>query len=90
MVISIVENSVDPDQLASQKPVDQDKHCFQKGIYPGLAWYRLIAWFSFLLILTVSYKLLPFFSAVRPFIKAMSDVYRNGYQSITLHKTFEN
>ena len=23
------ENSVDPDQLASQKPADQDPHCFQ-------------------------------------------------------------
>ena len=22
------ENSVDPDQLASQKPADQDPHCF--------------------------------------------------------------
>ena len=27
--ISRVENSVDPDQLASQKPADLDPHCFQ-------------------------------------------------------------
>ena len=34
-----VENSVDPDQLASQKPADLDRHCLQIGdIYPGLAW----------------------------------------------------
>ena len=26
--ISRVENSVDPDQLASQKPADLDLHCF--------------------------------------------------------------
>ena len=26
--ISCFENSVDPDQLASQKPADQDPHCF--------------------------------------------------------------
>ena len=28
-----VENNVDPDQLASEKPADQDLHCFQNGIY---------------------------------------------------------
>ena len=38
---SRVENSVDPDQLASQKPADQDLHCFRNGIYPGLAWSGL-------------------------------------------------
>ena len=32
------ENSVDPDQLASQKPADLDLHCFQNWIYPTLAW----------------------------------------------------
>ena len=26
--ISCSENSVDPDQLASEKPADQDPHCF--------------------------------------------------------------
>ena len=26
--ISFFENSVDPDQLASEKPVDQDLNCF--------------------------------------------------------------
>ena len=35
---SRVENSVDSDQLASEKPVDLDLHCFQNRIYPGLAW----------------------------------------------------
>ena len=29
---------MDPDQLASQKPADQDLHCFKVLIYPGLAW----------------------------------------------------
>ena len=27
---SIVENSVDPDQLASEKPADQGLHCYSK------------------------------------------------------------
>ena len=27
--ISHFENIVDPDQLASEKPADQDPHCFQ-------------------------------------------------------------
>ena len=27
--ISCFENSVDPDQLASEKPADQDQHCFK-------------------------------------------------------------
>ena len=30
---SKVENSVDPDQLASQKPADLDLHSFQDSIY---------------------------------------------------------
>ena len=30
---SRVENSVNPDQLASQKPVDLDLHCFQTKMY---------------------------------------------------------
>ena len=34
-IISTVENSVDPDQLASEKPADLDVPCFQTGIYPG-------------------------------------------------------
>ena len=29
-----VVNSVDPDQQASQKPVDLGLHCFQSRIYP--------------------------------------------------------
>ena len=34
-----VENSVDPDQLASKKPADMGLHCFQTGYnYPGLVW----------------------------------------------------
>ena len=32
---SRLENSVDPDQLASVKPADLDLHCFQNKIYPG-------------------------------------------------------
>ena len=28
LYISCSENSVDPDQLASEKPADQDPHCF--------------------------------------------------------------
>ena len=32
-----VENSVDPDQLASEKPADLDLHCFQNRKYPDLA-----------------------------------------------------
>ena len=27
------ENSVDPNQLASQKPADLDLHCFQNRVY---------------------------------------------------------
>ena len=29
--ISCFENSVDPDQLASQKPADLDPHCLHRG-----------------------------------------------------------
>ena len=37
-----MENSVDPDQLASlQKPADLDQRCFQKNINPGSAGKRL-------------------------------------------------
>ena len=32
----IVENGVDPAQLASRKPAVQDLHHFQNRIYPGL------------------------------------------------------
>ena len=28
-------NSVDPEQLASEKPGVQDPHCFQDKMYPG-------------------------------------------------------
>ena len=35
---SRVENSVDPDQLASEKPADLDLYCFQNNIYPCLTW----------------------------------------------------
>ena len=28
-----MENSVNPDQLASQKPADPDLHCFQYKVY---------------------------------------------------------
>ena len=34
---SRMENSMDPDQLASEKPADQDLHCFQTRIYMGFA-----------------------------------------------------
>ena len=36
----VVENIVDPDQLASQKPADLDLHCFRNRRYPALAWER--------------------------------------------------
>ena len=32
------ENIVDPDQLASEKPADQDTQCLQGKIYPCFAW----------------------------------------------------
>ena len=32
---------MDPDQLASEKPADQDLHCYQNGIYAGSAWSEL-------------------------------------------------
>ena len=35
------KNSVDLDQLASEKPADLDTHCFQKMIFPGFAWFVL-------------------------------------------------
>ena len=31
--ISCFENSVDPDQLASKKPVAQDPHCFPHYLF---------------------------------------------------------
>ena len=31
--IRIMENSVDPDQLTSQKSADLDLHCFENSIY---------------------------------------------------------
>ena len=34
---SSLENSVDPDQLASKKPADLDLNWFQSRIYPDLA-----------------------------------------------------
>ena len=37
VLTSRVESSVDPDQLASQKPADLDLHCFQNRTYQGLA-----------------------------------------------------
>ena len=30
--VNSIENSVDPDQLASKKPADQDPHCFPYNI----------------------------------------------------------
>ena len=33
---SRVENSVDPDQLASEKPADLALHCSQNKLYPSL------------------------------------------------------
>ena len=33
-----VDNSVDPDQLASKKPADLDRHCFHNMIHTGLSW----------------------------------------------------
>ena len=41
ILTSKVENSVDPGQLASQKPADLDLHCFQNRIYPGSTWFGL-------------------------------------------------
>ena len=38
---SCFENTVDPDQLASEKPADLDSQCFQNGIYLGSAWEGL-------------------------------------------------
>ena len=37
---SRVENSVDPDQLASKKLADQDLHCFQNIIYQ---WFNILS-----------------------------------------------
>ena len=38
----IIENSVDPDQLAShEKPADLDLHCFQNRIFLGSAFMVL-------------------------------------------------
>ena len=34
-ITSIVENSVDPNQLASKKPADLDLHYFQTGYIPA-------------------------------------------------------
>ena len=34
---SRVDNSVDPDQLASEKPADLALHCFQNRIYLGFS-----------------------------------------------------
>ena len=31
LFMSRAENSIDPDQLASEKPADLDLHCFQRG-----------------------------------------------------------
>ena len=36
------KKSVDPDQLASEKPADQEPHCFQNGIYSGSAGEELM------------------------------------------------
>ena len=33
-----MENSVNPDLLASQKPADLDLHYFQNRIYAEMAW----------------------------------------------------
>ena len=33
---------MDPDQLASVKPADQEPHCFQNGIYSGSAGEELM------------------------------------------------
>ena len=39
-----VENSVDPDQLASLKPADLDLHSFQNMMHPSLAKYGLTSY----------------------------------------------
>ena len=31
--ISVFENNVDPDQLASEKPADQDPHCIYSACF---------------------------------------------------------
>ena len=36
-----VENSVNPDQLASVEPADLDLNCFQNRIYPGFTVYHI-------------------------------------------------
>ena len=38
VLTSRMKNSMDPDQLASEKPADLNPHCFQNRIYMGLAW----------------------------------------------------
>ena len=54
----IIESSVDPDQLASEKPADLDLHCFQNRIlvYPGLTWFELIYCNSLLCTTILCYK----------------------------------
>ena len=41
VLTSKMENSVDPDQLAFQKPADLYLYCFQNKIYLGSAWKGL-------------------------------------------------
>ena len=38
--LSCFKNSVDPDQLASQKPADQDPHFFPQMLKTILIWYK--------------------------------------------------
>ena len=38
----LMANSVDPDQLASQKPTDRDLHCLQRQGLPGLSRTRVM------------------------------------------------
>ena len=37
-----MENSVDPDQLASVKPADFDLHSFRNRIYQGLGYFEIV------------------------------------------------
>ena len=47
-----MENSVDPDQLASQKPADLDLHSFQNIIRSQLIWiYTVISRFSIVMVM---------------------------------------
>ena len=45
---SRVDNSVDPVQLASKKPADQEPRCFRNRIFPGAARLGLM-WLAYVI-----------------------------------------